>query len=128
MRALTPEVRQLVKKRIGEVVAGIAQITGAQIDLKFQNGELVTFNHAKQSELALGVAREVAGEDNVVNTPPVLAAEDFCHMVNARPGAFVWCGNGASAQLHHPAYNFDDEAIPYGTSYWIKLVESTLVA
>ncbi|TIL38105.1 M20 aminoacylase family protein [Mesorhizobium sp.] len=128
MRALTPEVRLLVKKRIGEVVAGIAQMTGAKIDLTFQNGELVVFNHPEPTELAIRAAKDVAGEGNVVETPPILAGEDFCHLVNARPGAFVWCGNGDSAQLHHPAYNLNDEAVPYGTSFWIKLVENTLVA
>ncbi|MER8778926.1 M20 aminoacylase family protein [Mesorhizobium sp. M0977] len=128
MRALMPEVRQLVKKRIGEVVAGIAQMTGAKIDLTFQNGELAVFNHAEPTGLAIRAAKDVAGEGNVIETPPILAGEDFCHLVNARPGAFVWCGNGDSAQLHHPAYNLNDEAIPYGTSFWIKLVENTLVA
>ncbi|CAH2399409.1 amidohydrolase [Mesorhizobium escarrei] len=126
MRALTPEAYQLLKKRIGEVVTGIAQMTGAKIDLAFTGGELVTFNRAEQSELAMRAAKDVAGEDNVLETPPILAGEDFCHMANARPGAFVFCGNGDSAQLHHPAYNFNDEAIPYGTSFWIKLVENTL--
>ncbi|RWG10606.1 MAG: amidohydrolase [Mesorhizobium sp.] len=126
MRALTPEVRDLVKRRISEIVAGIAQMTGATIDLTFGKGELVTFNHPKQTELATRVANDVAGEGNVIETPPVMGGEDFCHLSNARPGAFVWCGNGDSAQLHHPAYNFNDEAIPYGTSFWIKLVENAL--
>ena len=71
-------------------------------------------------------AKAVSGEDNVLELPPVMAGEDFSFMAEARPGAFVWCGNGDSASLHHPAYEFNDEAILYGASYWIKLVESTL--
>lgn len=126
MRTLTPEVRQLVKKRIGEVVAGIAQVTGAKIDLTIESSDAVVFNHAAPTELAIRAAKDVAGEDNVHETPPVLGGEDFSYMAKARPGAFVWCGNGDSAGLHHAAYDFNDEAIPYGTSFWIKLVEKTL--
>ncbi|RWN24711.1 MAG: amidohydrolase [Mesorhizobium sp.] len=126
MRTLTPEVRQLVKKRIGEVVAGIARVTGAKIDLTIESSDAVVFNHAAPTELAIRAAKDVAGEDNVHETPPVLGGEDFSYMAKARPGAFVWCGNGDSAGLHHAAYDFNDEAIPYGTSFWIKLVEKTL--
>jgi amidohydrolase len=128
VRTLTPEVRALVQKRVREVVAGVAQITGAKIDLAYQRGYPVTVNHAAQTDLATQIAREVAGEANVHETPPLMGAEDFSYMLEARPGAFIFCGNGDSAGLHHPAYNFNDEAILYGTSYWIKLVENTLAA
>jgi amidohydrolase len=128
IRTLTPEVHDLVEKRIREVVAGIAQITGAKIDLRYERGYPVTVNHAAQTELATRIAREVAGEANVHETPPLMGAEDFSYMLEARPGAFIFCGNGDSAGLHHPAYNFNDEAILYGTSFWIKLVENTLAA
>ncbi|MBI5261966.1 MAG: amidohydrolase [Bradyrhizobium sp.] len=128
VRTLTPEVRELVEKRVAEVVAGVAQITGAKIDLTYERGYPVTRNHAAQTETALRVAREIAGEANVHETPPLMGAEDFAYMLEARPGAFIFCGNGDSAGLHHPAYNFNDEAIVYGTSYWIKLVENTMAA
>jgi amidohydrolase len=128
VRTLTPEVGELVEKRVREVVAGVAQITGAKIDLTYERGYPVTVNHAAQTEFATQVAREVAGEANVHETPPLMGAEDFSYMLEARPGAFIFCGNGDSAGLHHPAYNFNDEAILYGTSYWIKLVENTLAA
>jgi metal-dependent amidase/aminoacylase/carboxypeptidase family protein len=58
----------------------------------------------------------------------MMGAEDFSYMLNARPGAFIWIGNGDSAGLHHPAYNFNDETIPFGTSYWVRLVETALAA
>ena len=128
IRTLTPEVRELVERRIGEVVAGVAQITGARIDLDYKRGYPVTVNHPAQTELAIEIARQVAGASNVHETPPLMGAEDFSFMLEARPGAFIFCGNGDSAGLHHPAYNFNDEAILYGTSYWIKLVENTLAA
>ncbi|MER9108713.1 M20 family metallopeptidase [Mesorhizobium sp. M0848] len=128
MRTLTPEVRQLVKKRLREVVAGIGQVTGARIDLNLESDHGVVFNHAAQTEMAIRVAKDVAGEDNVVETLPVLGGEDFAFMSEARPGAFIWCGNGDSAGLHQAAYDFNDEAIQFGTSYWIKLAENTLAA
>src|SRR6478609_2644858 len=128
VRTLTPEVRQLVEKRVREVVAGVAQITGAKIELNYERGYPVTVNHASQTDLATRIAKEIAGADNVHETPPMMGAEDFAYMLEARPGAFIFCGNGNSAGLHHPAYNFNDDAIVYGTSYWIKLVESTLAA
>jgi len=128
VRTLTAETRELVEKRVREVVAGVAQITGAKIDLVYERGYPVTMNHAAQTEVATRVAKEIAGEQNVHESPPMMGAEDFSYMLEARPGAFIFCGNGDSAGLHHPAYNFNDEAILYGTSYWIKLVENTLAA
>jgi len=128
VRTLTEEVRALVEKRVREVVAGVAQITGARIDLVYERGYPVTVNHASQTETATQVAKEIAGDGNVHESLPMMGAEDFSYMLEARPGAFIFCGNGDSAGLHHPAYNFNDEAIVYGTSYWIKLVENTLAA
>ena len=128
VRTLTQEVRALVEKRVQEVVAGVAQMTGAKIDLVYERGYPVTVNHAAQTDVATEVAREVAGAANVHETPPMMGAEDFAYMLEARPGAFIFCGNGNSAGLHHPAYNFNDDAIVFGTSYWIKLVENSLAA
>jgi amidohydrolase len=126
VRTLTAEVRTLVEKRVREVVAGVAQITGAKIDLVYERGYPVTVNHASQTDFATQVAKEIAGDANVHDMAPLMGGEDFAYMLEARPGAFIFCGNGNSAGLHHPAYNFNDEAIVYGTSYWIKLVENTL--
>lgn len=128
VRTLTPETRELVEKRVREVVAGVAQMTGTKIDLTYERGYPVTVNHATQTAFAAQVAKEVAGDTNVHDVPPMMGAEDFAYMLEARPGAFIFCGNGNTAGLHHPAYNFNDEAIVYGTSYWIKLVENTLAA
>src|ERR1700738_363450 len=128
VRTLTAEVRELVEKRVREVVAGVAQMTGAKIDLVYERGYPVVVNHASQTDFATQVAKEVAGDANVHDMPPLMGAEDFAYMLEQRPGAFIFCGNGDSAGLHHPAYNFNDEAIVFGTSYWIKLVENTLAA
>jgi hippurate hydrolase len=128
VRTLTREVKDLIEKRVHEVCAGVAQMTGAKIDLTYEHGYPVTVNHAAQTDFATRIAREVAGEANVHEMAPMMGAEDFSFMLEARPGAFIFCGNGDSAGLHHPAYNFNDEAIVHGTSYWIKLVENTLAA
>jgi amidohydrolase len=128
VRTLTVKVRELVEKRIREVAAGVAQITGAKIELTYERGYPVTVNHAAQTDVAIEVAKEIAGDGNVHESPPMMGAEDFAYMLEARPGAFIFCGNGNTAGLHHPAYNFNDEAIVHGTSYWIRLVENTLAA
>ena len=112
-----------------EVVAGVAQDDRRQDRPGSTNAAIrSTVNHAAQTDVATRVAREIAGDANVHEMPPLMGAEDFAYMLEARPGAFIFCGNGDSAGLHHPAYNFNDEAIVYGTSYWIKLVENTLAA
>ena len=68
----------------------------------------------------------VATNNVSLDIPPVMGAEDFAYMLEARPGAFIFLGNGESAGLHHPSYNFNDDAIVYGSSYWIRLVETQL--
>jgi amidohydrolase len=128
VRTLTPEVRQLVEKRVRKVVAGVAQITGAKIGLGYERGYPVTLNPAPQTDIARQVAKEIAGDANVYETSPFMGAEDFAYMLEARPGAFIFCGNGNGPGLHHPAYDFNDDAIVFGTSYWIRLVENTLAA
>lgn len=126
VRTLRPEVRAQVMKRLREVISGTALSTGAQIDLTYKPGYPLTFNHAVQTELAIRVARDVAGEDNVVETAPLMSGEDFGYLVEARPSAYILCGNGDTAHCHHPSYDFNDDSILYGTSFWIRLVETAL--
>jgi amidohydrolase len=128
VRTLTVEMRKLIEKRVREVVAGVSQMTGTRIDLKYERGYPVVVNHASQTDFATQVAKEIAGAANVREMAPMMGAEDFAYMLEQRPGAFIFCGNGDSAGLHHPAYNFNDDAIVFGTSYWVKLVENTLAA
>jgi hippurate hydrolase len=128
-RSLAPEVRDLLEKRLPVVVESTAQAYGAKAKLTYKRGYPVLVNHEKQTEFAASVAGQIAGQDKVdTGLPPMMGAEDFSFMLNARPGAFIWIGNGTSAGLHHPSYNFNDEVIPFGTSYWVKLVETALPA
>ena len=126
-RSLTPEVRELLHQRIGEVVEGTARLYGATAKVTYTNGYPVVVNHERQTAFAADVAREIAGKDKVdIDVPPVMGAEDFAFMLAERPGAFIFVGNGDSAGLHHPAYDFNDETIPVGTSYWVRLAETAL--
>jgi hippurate hydrolase len=128
-RSLDAGVRDLLEKRLHQVVEGTAAAYGAKATLKYKRGYPVLENHEQQTEFAASVASGIVGASQVDNTlPPMMGAEDFAFMLHARPGAFIWVGNGDSAGLHHPAYNFNDDAIPFGTSYWVKLVETALPA
>jgi hippurate hydrolase len=126
-RSFDPAVRDLLEKRLREVAEGTAAAQGATAKVSYWRGYPVLSNHPRETEFAAAVAKEVAGADRVdTDLPPMMGAEDFAYMLNERPGAFIWVGNGDSAGLHHPAYNFDDDVIPFGTSYWVKLVETAL--
>src|SRR6516165_453433 len=128
-RSLIPSVQELLEKRVPEIAETTAKLYGAKATVKYRRGYPVLKNHALQAEFAASVAAQIAGADKVdTSLAPVMGAEDFSFMLNSRPGAFIFVGNGDSAGLHHPAYNFNDEVIPIGTSYWAKLVETALPA
>jgi hippurate hydrolase len=129
VRSFAADVRDLLEKRLPMIVENTAAAYGAKAKLAYNWGYPVLVNHEKQTEFAASVAQQIVGQDKVdTGLPPMMGAEDFSFMLNARPGAFIWIGNGASAGLHHPSYNFNDEVIPFGTSYWVKLVETALPA
>ncbi len=128
-RSLRAGVRDLLEKRIVEVSEGIAKLYGAKVKVNYSRDYPVVVNNENAVEFASSVAREIAGEPNVdTRTPPVMGGEDFAFMLEERPGAFIFMGNGDSANLHHPAYDFNDSAIPYGASYWVRLVEKSMPA
>ena len=128
-RALSPDVRDLLEKRLHEVVEGTARLYGAKAKLTYRRGYPVLKNHEQQTSFAASIASEIVGADRVdTNFPPVMGAEDFSYMLEARAGAFIFVGNGDSAGLHHPAYNFNDDVIPVGTSYWVRLVETAMAS
>jgi amidohydrolase len=127
VRTLQAATRDLAEKRIREIAAGLAAAAGGTARVEYRRGYPATVNHAAQTEFAAKVARKVVGESHVdSNVAPVMGAEDFSFMLEARPGAFIFLGNGDSAKLHHPAYDFNDAALPYGMSYWVELVETAL--
>jgi len=128
-RTLSPRVRDLVERRVVEVAEATAKLLGATAKASYVRGYPVTSNHAPQTEFAAAVAKDVAGAGQVnTNTPPLMGGEDFSFMLEARPGAFIFIGNGSTAGVHHPQYDFNDSAIPAGVSYWARLVETAMPA
>jgi hippurate hydrolase len=126
-RSLTPQVQDVLEQRLHEIVEGTARMHGAKAKLTYKRDYPVTSNHERETAFAAAVASDVVGSERVdTNVAPVMGAEDFSFMLNARPGAFIFVGNGDTAGLHHPAYDFNDDVIPIGTSYWVKLVETAL--
>jgi hippurate hydrolase len=128
-RSLTPAVRDLIERRIVEVAETTAKLHGATAKATYIRSYPVTFNHERQTAFAAGVAAEVAGADKVnANVAPLMGGEDFSFMLEARPGAIILLGNGSTAGVHHPLYDFNDGAIPAGVSYWARLVETAMPA
>ena len=127
VRTLKPEIRELVEQRLRAVTDGIAAAFGATVELGFRTGYPVTVNHEAETAFAADVAEAVAGAGRVErDLAPLLGGEDFSYMLEARPGAFIFMGNGDTAMVHHPEYDFSDEAIPYGVSYWARLTETAM--
>jgi len=128
-RTLLSKTRDFVERRVAEIAKGVGAALGVQVEVQYVRGYPPTCNHPEETDFATGIARKVAGDDRVVaNAPPVMGAEDFSYMLEARPGAFIFVGNGDTAGLHHPGYDFNDAALPYGMSYWAELVETALAA
>ncbi|TPI33467.1 amidohydrolase [Mesorhizobium sp. B3-2-1] len=129
VRTLKKEVARKSEERIRAICAGLATAYGATIEVDYDANYPVTFNHADETVFASDVAADVAGDAQVHRAiQPVMGGEDFSYMLEARPGAFIFIGNGETAGLHNPAYDFNDEAIPHGMSYWVKLAEMALAA
>ncbi len=129
VRTLDEDVRSLMEKRMADMVPKIADAFGASARLDYKRGYPVVVNAPAQTEFAAKIAREIAGDDKVeTNVAPVMGGEDFAYMSNARPGAFIFMGNGDSADLHQDTYDFNDEIIPLGCTYWVKMVETALPA
>ncbi|MBP2562846.1 hippurate hydrolase [Neorhizobium galegae] len=127
VRTLSEETRDLAENRIRQIVEGMVSAHGATSEIDYYRQCPVTFNHDLETDHAIGVAAEVVGASNVdTNVEPTMAGEDFAFMLKRRPGAFIFIGNGDSAALHNPHYDFDDEAISYGISYWVRLAEQRL--
>lgn len=129
VRSLKKEVAAMAEERMRAICAGLALAGGAEVTMQFQPNYPVTVNNAEEAGFAGDVAAVVAGSAAVHREiPPLMGGEDFSYMLEARPGAFIFVGNGDTANLHHPAYDFNDETTAYGVSYWIKLAETALVA
>ncbi len=126
VRTMSREMRDLAEKRINEVCAGVAATFGGKANVTYMRGYPVMVNSDEQTEFAAQVASAVAGGCD--EAPLVMGGEDFAFMLEERPGAYILVGNGDTAMVHHPEYNFNDEAIPAGCSWWAEIVEQRMPA
>ncbi|TIR52794.1 MAG: amidohydrolase [Mesorhizobium sp.] len=127
VRTLSPTLRDFAERRIPEVASGIAAAHGATVEHKYYKSVPVTFNHSAQAHKAVAAAQQVVGAAAVdLNIPLRMGAEDFAYMLEDKPGAFIFIGNGKTAMVHNPAFDFDDKAIVFGIEYWIEIVQQTL--
>ncbi|MGD9295190.1 MAG: M20 aminoacylase family protein [Roseobacter sp.] len=126
VRTMSTAMRDLAEERLTRLVEGMAENFGATGRINYMRNYPVTVNHPDQTDFAADVARRVAGD--CAHAELVMGGEDFAFMLEERPGAYILMGNGASAALHHPEYNFDDEAIPAGCSWWAEIVEQRMPA
>ncbi len=124
IRSFKPEVRDLLKRRVHEIVAGHATAFNVTAEVDYDWGYPATVNHADQADFAASVAAEVSGEAAVnARAGREMGSEDFSYMLEARPGAYLFLGIGPGAGLHHPKYDFNDDAAPIGASFFARLVE-----
>lgn len=126
VRTLSDGMRDLAEMRLKKVAKGVAESFGAEARVDYTRNYPVMVNHPEQTEFAAQVAASVAGACE--DAPLVMGGEDFAFMLEERPGAYILVGNGDSAAVHHPEYNFNDDAIPAGCSWWAEIVEQRLPA
>ena len=124
VRTLTEEVRELCEARVRGVVENVCKALGAGVEIEYVRGYPVTRNHPAEAAFAAAMAREVSGHEAVdADTLPLMGAEAFSVMLEKRPGAYIFVGNGDTAGVHNPAYDFNDDALAVGASFWARLVE-----
>jgi len=127
VRTMDLAVQDFVEARVKAIAEGTAATFGASAAVTYERGYPVTMNAPENTEHAIKVAQAVSGQVDA-DTAPLMGAEDFSFMLNARPGAYIFLGNGDTAMVHHPAYNFDDNAIPFGSSWYAGMVEDRMPA
>ncbi|MFK7892036.1 MAG: M20 aminoacylase family protein [Granulosicoccus sp.] len=127
VRTFDESVRHATKQRVIEIAQRTASVFGADADVVYRDGYPPTVNHATQTDFVVQVASQLVGEEKVdADRPPMMGAEDFSYLLNERPGAFIFLGNGESANLHHPEYDFNDDALSVGCRYWMQLVSAAM--
>ncbi len=125
VRCFDADMRDLIEERLTAVAKITAEAYGATAEVNYHRGYPPTVNTDEQTRYAIEAAEAVSGKVDA-NTPPIMPAEDFSYMLEARPGAYIFLGNGDTPMCHHPAYDFDDAAIPLGCSFFAELIERRL--
>ena len=124
VRSLDEDMRDIVQERLQQVAKGTAAANQCEITIEYERGYPITDNNEEATQHAISVASSVSEVDT--DTPPIMPSEDFAYMLMEKPGAFIFLGNGDSQMLHNPEYIFDDEAIPFGSSWYAGMVEERL--
>ena len=129
-RSFSPEIRRLLQTAIKDMAESTAKAYSCKIAFEWEPGYPPTINHAESAARATAIASYIVGADNIIANPkPSMGAEDFAFMLAEKPGAYIWLGAGPAkegAMLHNANYDFNDELLAIGASYWAQLVESEL--
>lgn len=132
-RSYKPEIRDLLEKRLRDLSQTFAQAYGCTAEVDYQRRYPPLVNHTEQTEASVAAARTLVGADKVLPEAPLITgSEDFAFMLEARPGSFIMIGNGvnpdgSSHDVHTPNYDFNDQILTLGSSYWVTLVQQELV-
>ena len=137
VRTFTIEVLDMIEKRMKQIAEHICAAHDAECEFRFVRNYPPTINHAKETEFARKVMAEIVGADNVIEQEPTMGAEDFSYMLQAKPGCYAFIANGdgthremghggGPCMLHNPSYDFNDDLIPLGATFWVRLAESWL--
>lgn len=127
VRTFSAQVQDMAENRIKQIAKGIATTFDAKAEVDYQRCYPATINYAKQADIAIAAAKQVVGQDNLIIDPlPSMGSEDFAFMLQKIPGVYVWLGAGKGANLHNPAFNFNDEVLTTGVSYFVEIVNQEL--
>ncbi|NUE95462.1 amidohydrolase [Gilliamella sp. ESL0232] len=127
VRTFSAQVQDMAENRIKQIATGIATTFGAKAEVDYQRRYPATINYAKQADIAIAAAKQVVGQDNlIIDSLPSMGSEDFAFMLQKIPGVYVWLGAGRGANLHNPAFNFNDEVLTTGVSYFVEIVNQEL--
>jgi len=126
VRTHEEDIRNLCEARMTSIAENTARAYGASAKVSYERNYPVMANSEVETGYAIEAARKVSG--NCEEAPLIMGGEDFAFMLNARPGAYILVGNGDTAKVHTPDYDFNDEAIPAGCSWWVEMAESRLPA
>lgn len=137
VRAFRGEVQDLIERRMRQIAEGVAAAHECRCEFEFQRNYPATVNSVREAEFARKVMASIVGEDNVMVQEPTMGAEDFAFMLEAKPGAYCFIANGDGSHremghgagpcmLHNPSYDFNDDLIPLGATYWVRLAEEWL--
>ncbi|MEQ8349026.1 MAG: M20 aminoacylase family protein [Sneathiellaceae bacterium] len=129
-RYFDPKVQDMIEANIRRTAEGVASAFGARVEVTYERRYPSTINSEAEAQLCADVLTRVAGADRVNTNPaPLMGSEDFAFMLQAKPGCYIWAGNGAgegSCMVHNPGYDFNDDVIAYGSTYWVHLAQTAL--